>query len=153
MIVFGIRCSNSDYTCCILEGNADSPQMNALHHIDFPKDYGEAEALRWFYQEMQGLFKEYAIDAVGIKRAETNVKRSNELERRIQNEAIVSLAAAEKGCMSVCRKVKATIARDMGLKGKAKYLETKLDTSPIPEFHNYSQKEREAILAAWSCMF
>ena len=75
MIVCGIRCSNTDYSCCILEGDADSPQMKALHHVDFPKDYGEAEALRWFYQEMQGLFKEYAIDALGIKKAETNVRR------------------------------------------------------------------------------
>jgi len=153
MIVFGIRCSNTDYTCCILEGDADFPQMKVLHHIDFPQDYGEAEALRWFYQEMQGLFKEYAIDAVGVKRAETNVKRSNALELRIQNEAIVSLAAVEQGCTSVCRKVKSTIAKDLGLKGRSRYLNTELDTSSIPEFDNYSKKEQEAILAAWSCMF
>ncbi|MBL7224726.1 MAG: hypothetical protein ISS59_01215 [Desulfobacteraceae bacterium] len=152
MIVLGIRCSNTDYTCSILEGDADIPEVKETQHIAFPKGYGEAEALRWFYREMQSLFTSWRIDAVGIKRAETNVKRSNSLELRIQHEGIATLAAAEHGCTAVYRKVNSTIAKDLGLKGKGKYLQTKLDTSPIPNFDNYSKKKQEAILTAWSCM-
>jgi hypothetical protein len=45
-----------------------------------------------------------------------------------------------------------TISKDLGLKGKGKYLKTKLDTSPIKDFENYAQKVQEAILVAWSCI-
>lgn len=89
---------------------------------------------------------------MGIKRTETSVKRSNALERRIEYEAIASLAAAEAGCTNVHRKVAATVAKDLGLKGKSKYLKTDLDTSAIDRFAAYSAKEHEAILVAWSCM-
>ena len=152
MIILGVRCSNTDYTYCILSGDARSPHVDAVKHVSYPNGYTEAETLRWLHQEFQAICGRQTLDAVGIKRAETNVQRSNSLESRIQAEAMVSLAAAEAGCRTVGRKVGSTMAKDLGLKGKAKYLQTKLDTSPIPDFGNYSAKEREAILVAWSCM-
>lgn len=152
MKVLGIRCSNNDYTYCILSGSSSAPIIEEIQRLSFPAGYSEPEALLWFYRELQGLFKRNGFDSVGIKRSEVSVKRSNNLELRIQNEAIVSLVAAEAGVSSVQRKVKPTIAKDLGLKGKSKYLETRLDTSVIDGFDSYSNKEREAILTAWSCM-
>ncbi len=148
MRILGVRCSNSDYTCCLLSGDAATPKVENMIHVNYPNGYSEAETLRWLRQEFQKLCN--GIDVVCIKRAETNVKRSNSLEVRIQAEAIVALAAAESGCTKVERKVGSTVAKDLGLKGKAKYLQTKLDTSAIPDFGNYSAKEQESILVAWS---
>jgi len=152
MRVLGVRCSNTDYYFCLLSGDAASPQVEFMKHVNFPNGFSEAETLRWLYQEFQEIFRSQHIDCVGIKRAETNAKRSNSLEFRIQAEAIVSLAATEAGCPSVERKVASTIAKGLGLKGKAKYLETKLDTSAIAGFNTHPAKQQEAILVAWSCM-
>lgn len=152
MLALGIRCSNKDYSCCILSGTRDNPLIESNHHVSFPTGYSESDALRWFHQEMEAIFGTASIDLVGIKRAETMVKRSNSLEQRIQNEAIVSLVAAQKGCTGVSKKVNSTIAKDLGLKGKGKYLKTKLDTSAFPDFDSYPDKMKEAILVAWSCM-
>jgi hypothetical protein len=152
MTVMGVRCSNSDYTYCILSGTHDTPVVEATAQVSFPKDYSEPELLKWLHQEMSTAFTKHKCDAVGIKKPEATVQRSNALEARIQNDAIVSLAAAEAGCLSVYRKVKATIAKGLGLKGKGKYLETKLDTTAITGFDRYSSKIQEAILVGWSCM-
>lgn len=152
MRTLGVRCSNTDYTYCILSGNATTPHTESINHVPYPNGFTDAETLRWLHQELQAILDAQALDCVAVKRAETNVKRSNSLELRIQAEAIVILAAAEAGCRSVVRKVAATIAKDLGLKGKAKYLQTKLDTTPISNFADYSTKEKEAILVAWSCM-
>jgi hypothetical protein len=152
MKILGVRCSNTDYTYCLLSGDAATPVIDDVRHVAFPNGYAEAETLRWLHQEFQTLVSGKTLDAVGIKRAETNVQRSSSLEFRIQAEAIVSLVAAEIGYTSVKRKVGSTLAKDLGLKGKAKYLQTKLDTSVIPDFGDYSAKEQEAILVAWSCM-
>lgn len=152
MTFIGIRCSNSDYAYCILRGTQDTPVLEETKQISFPKGYNEPEVLKWLYQEMCAVFSKYKCDAVGIKNPEATVPRSKSLESRIQNGAIVSLAAAESGCFEVCRKVKSTIAKDLGLKGKGKYLETKLDTTLIPDFDRFSSKIQEAILVGWSCM-
>jgi hypothetical protein len=62
---------------------------------------------------MQAVFGTHKVDAIGIKKAEANVVRSNALETRIKGDAIVSLAAAEAGCRAVYKKVKSTIAKDL----------------------------------------
>ncbi len=152
MKVLGIRCSNNDYTYCILSGTQEIPKVKILRQVAFPANFSAAEALRWFHHEMQEVFNGWNVEAVGIKKPETTVKRSNSLEMRIQNEAIVTLTAAEKGCMVVSRKVKSTMAKDLGLKGKGKYLETKLDTTAFEGFEQFPPKKKEAILVAWSCM-
>jgi hypothetical protein len=51
----------------------------------------------------------------------------------------------------VYRKTKPTIAKDLGLKGKGKYLDT-LDCSVFPDYDNEKEKIKEAILVAWSCI-
>jgi hypothetical protein len=48
------------------------------------------------------------------------------------------------------RKVKATIAKDLGLPGKPRSLTTDLDASVFPEYKDAPEKIKEAILVAWS---
>jgi hypothetical protein len=152
MKALGVRCSNSDYTYCVISGDADSPDIECVKRVAFPKDFTEAETLKWLHQEATAILGDASFDAVGIKRAETNVKRSNSLEVRIQAEAIFCLAASQLGCDVIDQKVNSTIAKDLGLKGKAKYLDTKLDTSVIPDFDDYPEKHQDAIRVAWSCL-
>jgi len=152
MKVLGIRCSNSDYAYCIISGIRMAPAVEATRRVSLPEGYNEAESLKWLRQEMQNIFGSHRFDQVGIKKAETNARRTNALDARIRNEAIVSLVAAESGCLRVAWKVKSTIAKDLGLKGKGKYLESRLDTSPIIGFDAYPREIKEAVLVGWSCM-
>jgi hypothetical protein len=71
---------------------------------------------------------------------------------RIENEAMIFLAAESFGIKQIVRKTKPTIAKDLGLKGKGKYLSTHLDTIIFPTFDKETIKLQEAILAAWSSM-
>ena len=152
MKVLGVRCSNTDCTFCLLSGSKDSPAVDMSQNIKLPKDFNKAEALNWFSQELETIFKKNKIYAVALKGPEPMVRRSNNLVSRVQNEAIVYLVAARFGIIDVETKVKASIAKQLGLKGKGKYLDTKLDTSVIEGFDNFSVKEREAILVGWSAL-
>ena len=152
MKVLAIRCSNNDYTYCVMSGTKDSPNVDVNDRVAFPRGFSTPEALRWFHHEIQGLLNSHSPDRVVIKGAEPMVKRSNTLESRMHNEAIIFLCCSQTGCEMVEKKVKATIAKDLGLKGRAKYLASKLDTSVIPNFDERSVKEQEAILAGWSCL-
>lgn len=152
MLVIGLRFSNSDFSFCILSGSQDAPGIVDSGRVAFPKGFTEPELLNWLYQEVAGLLRHHGCDAIAIKRAEGTVKRSNALETRIQAGAIATLAGAQTGCREIYRKMSATVAKDLGLKGKGKYLKTKLDTSAIASFGSYPPKIQEAILVAWSCM-
>lgn len=152
MAVYGIRFSNSDFSFCILTGHSDAPTVAESGRVAFPTGYSEPELLKWLHQEITALLQRQACDALAIKKAEGTVKRSNALETRVQAGAIASLVAAQIGCTKVHRKMSSTVAKDLGLKGKGKYLKTKLDTSVIADFDSYPAKTQEAILVAWSAM-
>lgn len=152
MKTIALRCSNSDFAYVVLDGNQDSPSIEHCAKIPFPKGYAEHSLLYWFYQEISEIVKSHSPDQLVVKAAESMVKRSNSLELRMRIEGIALMVAAEVGCSNAYRKVKSTIAKDLGMKGKGKYLETKLDTSIIPNFDSYKGKEQEAILAGWSCL-
>lgn len=108
--------------------------------------------LTWSDKTIKTLINQHSPNAVAVKAAEQMVKRSGALETRIRIEGISLMSAAEAGCDTACRKVKATIAKDLGMKGKGKYLETQLDTSCITDFDTYNAKQQEAILVWWSCL-
>ena len=152
MKVIALRCSSSDFSYAVLTGSQISPTLITSHSIPFPKGYKEFSLLYWFYQEIAGLISTHTPDILVVKATEPMVKRSNSLENRIRIEGIALMAAAKAGCSLACRKVKTTIAKDLGLKGKGKYLQTHLDTSLISEFASYREKNQESILAGWSCL-
>ena len=99
---------------------------------------------------MDGLLGKHQISRLVIKGPEGLATRGKAFVERTEHEAVAILNAADHGLARVSRKVKATIAKDLGMKGKAKYLDTKLDKSAIDGFDDRSEKVREAILAAWS---
>ncbi|WMI72118.1 hypothetical protein RBH88_03190 [Aminobacterium sp. MB27-C1] len=152
MKILAIRCSNCDFAYAIVEGSKGSPTVIDSEVVGYPKGYDEHVLFHWFHQEIMELINHYSPDGVAVKAAEPMVKRSGILETRIRIEGIALMSGAEAGCSIACRKVKSTIAKDLGMKGKGKYLETKLITSPIAGFDSYNTKRQEAILVGWSCL-
>ena len=150
MKYLGIRLSNSDFSFAILDGSRNSPKVLRSETLLLPKNYCIADKLDWLLKELECLIKTNNIKGVVIKRTETMVKRSNNLELRIKLETMAYLAAKNCGIKNVAEKVKSTIAKDLGLKGKSKYLSTKLDTTIIKDFHKKTAKIQEAILVAWT---
>lgn len=152
MRLLAVRCSNTDFAYAVIEGTKQSPTVVESDLTGYPKGSEEHVLFHWFHQEIMGLIGNHSPDGVAVKAAETMVKRTRSLEIRIRVEGIALMSAAEAGCDTAHRKVKSTIAKDLGMKGKGKYLETKLDTSPIADFDSYNTKQQEAILVGWSCL-
>jgi hypothetical protein len=149
----GIRCSNNDYSYAILNGTQHLPKIISKSSISFPKGFSRSQSLKWFLQELEELLKKHpSIRVIAIKGAEPMASRGRSFTARIENEAMVYLAAANFGIKSIFKKTKPTIAKDLGLKGKGKYLFTKLDCSVISNFDKETEKIKEAILVAWSCI-
>lgn len=147
---FGIRCSNTDFSYSILEGSKKAPILKEKHSINYPVGYSLPFSLKWFRQELIEIIKKNNVDVLVIKCSEGLAARNKTFVDRVSFEGIVLLASAETGIRNVSKKVKSTIAKDLGLKGRAKYLTTILDTKLIPGFEELTEKEKDATLAAWS---
>jgi hypothetical protein len=88
---------------------------------------------------------------VVIKRFE-GLAKGTAYEDRVEHEAAVFLACDSCGISGVFKKVKSTIAKNLGCKGRAHYLLT-LNTSLIPNYSQYTEKEQDSILAGWSELY
>ena len=131
-----------------LKAIAKRPTIVEDRLVPYPVDYQRPKLLRWFYQELEGLLAKHSISKIVIKGAEGMATRDRAFVERTEHEAIAMLAAANCGIAGVSRKVKATIAKDLAMKGKAKYLDTQLDKSVISGFQGRPLKVQEAILRA-----
>ncbi len=124
MSVLGIRCSNTDLAYCVLSGTKEASAIEAASAITYPRGFSAPETLKWLRQEVAQIFERHPCSKVAIKKPELAVSRSNALDTRIACEGVVTLAAAEAGCISVDRLFNASIAKGLGLKGRGKYLKT-----------------------------
>lgn len=149
MKVLGVRCSNRDYTSAILGGTREKPKVLECDTVRYPKGFRTAQSLKWLLQEMESKIKKHDVRRVVMKRYE-GMSRGKAYEQRVEHEAMVALAAANRGLTAIFKKPKSTIAKDLGLKGRGHYLRTSLDTSVIPQYDDYEDKAQEAILCAWS---
>ena len=149
-LVLGLRCSNADYSFAVLDGSKSHPRIVEKGSVRFPHTYSRARQMGWFKQEIEDRRKHHSISALAIKGAEGIASRGKAFVERIENEAAAILAAVARGIGKVPRKTKSTIAKDLGLKGRAGYLATALDTSVIAGFNDLPVKEQEAVLVAWS---
>lgn len=149
MNVLGIRCSNRDFTYVVMSGTKSIPQIKSQKAIMLPKNYSKPRALHWFVQEIEHLIEKHKIDVIVIKGFEGRT-RGKTYEERFELETAAFIAAGKNGINAVFKKVKSTIAKDLGLKGRGHYLKTHLDTSAIPDYSQKSDKEKEAILVGWS---
>jgi hypothetical protein len=152
MTTVGFRCSNKDYTYALIEGTKEKPSITVCDTIAFPVGYSKPQSLSWFIKEIKDIIENHEINGIAIKADEGMAGRSSAYETRVEHEAMIYLACADSGIKSVLKKRKNTIAKDLGLKGKGKYLNTKLDVSVIPNYADYSDKQKDAILVGWSML-
>lgn len=151
-MILGIRCSTKDFSYVILDGNQESPKLIHSDTLPFPKGYTNAECLKWFYLEIGGIIKTHGVSGIGIKGIEPMAMRGKSYGARMEKEGMVFLQAVENGIKNISRKVKSTIAKDLGFKGKGKYLKTKADFSSIDGYSVSITKVQEAIQVATSML-
>ena len=149
MAVLGIRCSNKDFTYVIMSGSKTTPRIDTSETNTYPCNFAQPRSLLWFVQEIEQLLSRHNINKIVIKGFEGRA-RGKSYQERVEYESAIFIAAAKNGLNAVFRKVKSTIAKDLGLKGRAHYLQTSLDTSVIAGYAAKPEKEKDAILAAWS---
>lgn len=148
-MILGLRCSNSDYHFALLEGTKKAPVIKKCERVQFPEGFKKPAALKWMVDEIKDKLTQVKAEKVVMKGPEPMARPTAELRERIEFEAAVYIACAETGLKAVFKKVKATIAKDLGVKGRARYLQT-LDTRHITGFEALSDKAKEAVLAAWT---
>ena len=150
MRTLGLRCGPSDYAFVIIEGTQEQPQIIHKGEITCPQGYKPLAKLGWFYQEIEDLCKKYEISKIAIKATEPMGRSGSKVvEQRLELETIALIAASHCGVEKAAKKVKATIAKDFGFKGKAKYLAS-INESALPNIDDLSDKLKEAALAGWS---
>jgi hypothetical protein len=147
-MILGIRCSNKDYSFAVVHGTKDTPKLVASDTIPLPKGFSKPHSLKWLYQEAEALLDKHDISKIVVKRFEGRT-RGTIFENRVENETAFMLAGANRGMKAIFKKVKSTIAKDLGQKGRAKYL-ANLSTESIPEFGHLQDKVQEAVMAARS---
>ncbi len=146
----GLRFSNSDYTFAVMENLKTSPIIRESNTIAYPKGFQRAQTLKWLVHEIESIFQRNDdISIVVVKRFEGKSK-GNAFEERVECEATAYIASANKGLKAVYKKMGSTIAKDLGLKGKATLLKTDLDTTVIDGFEKFSEKLKDAVLSAWT---
>lgn len=149
MKVLGIRCSNKDYTFAILKGSKNKPKLLETNTEVCPRGYFTTQRLNWLLLNIEDILKKHDIKRVVMKRHEGKT-RGKSYEERVENETMIYLACYNCGLKTVFKKPYSTIAKDLGLKGRARYLTTALDKSLILDYDKYPAKIQDAILAGWS---
>jgi hypothetical protein len=147
-MVLGVRCSNRDFRYAVVDGRKTAPTVVRLETLLLPQGFASSQALHWLFQEVTDLLGGHTIGKIVIKRFEGQ-SRGKPFEERVGLEAAVMLAAGAKGMKGVFKKGKSTLAKDLGQKGRARYL-TNVDTSVLPQFVAFTEKQQEAVLAVWS---
>jgi hypothetical protein len=149
MRVLGLRFSTKKIWVAFVEGTADSPELINTKTLTIPKGFEGPDALGWLYLELTDLTKAFKPDCIVLKGTEPMAKKSQSTVTRIDNEAIALLVSKHLGICCPGRKVNSTLAKAVAGKGKAKYLKD-LEIKSIPNFQDFSDEHREAILAALS---
>lgn len=152
MIILGLRCSPSEFSFSVMEGTLKSHMLVATGRIKYPTGYNHCELLRWLHNEIGGLIGKYQVNGIGVKGTEAMGMKGKSYGERMELEAMIFLQAIQHGIKYAKRKVKSTIAKDIGLKGKGKYLTDGFDYFSIDNFSKMSQHLQEATQVALSML-
>jgi hypothetical protein len=151
MSVLGIRFTTTAFSVALLDGTRDSPTPVDIHTTRLPKAFGHPQLLEWIDKDLTDYLKKYTPDVVVVKGAEPMAARSGAFVARCDFEAIAILAATRCGVPCKGRTVKATLAKILAGKGKARYLAT-VTPPGMPDFAERSTEEQDAIIAAWAAL-
>jgi len=101
-------------------------------------------------REIEALLKANEVGLVIIRQFEGRAK-GTAYEDRVEAEAAVAIAAGNAGIRTVHKKRQGSLAKDLGLKGRARYLKT-MDKSQLAGYVDMADKLQEAALCAWSAL-
>ncbi len=146
--VIGLRFTNKGFAFAVLEGTRANPTLVESSMRQCPKAFKACEIAKWVKYELDSIFSKFKPDFICIKSFEGRSKGAA-YEERVRLEGIAHYCASELGLRDLARKRKSTMAKDLGLKGRAHYLST-FDTSSIDTFHDLDLLVQESVLVAWS---
>ncbi len=149
MVSLGIRFSTRALAFAVLDGPKTSPGVIDCQKVQYPTHFAHVPLLDWVYMEIETICQKHNVSTVVIKKYEGQTK-GNSYEERVHCEGVALLAAHRCSKIPGFVKAKSTLAKDV--KGKAKYLKTKLPTNLVPNFSKYSEMEQEAIICSWSTL-
>lgn len=132
-------------------GSKGQPKLIRIIKKPFPLDYSRVQIIDWFLQELDDFIQANdGINEIIIKSPDAMSRRNTAYEERLENQGVAYLAASRNGIRLVTRKVRSTIAKDLGLKGNSREYAA-VDCSQIyTKQSSISEDERDSILAAWS---
>lgn len=148
--MIGFRCSNLDYTYAVVSKNAEAFKLVETKTVGFPKNFCRVEALRWFYLEIEQLLKRIEPSGVMLKRAEMAAAKSKSFVERVENEGVILLVSGMLNSKYVRGKVKATLLKDLGYKGRGRYFQNAVNDAEWISGDDISEKMVEAALVARS---
>ena len=114
MTALGLRCGSKEYMYAILNGSRKTPQLTDTGSAQVPRGYAKPQALRWMAQEVEDLCKRHSFNAICMKGTEGLAARGAAFVSRVELEAIVCLVGYNMGINPVDKKVKSTLAKDLG---------------------------------------
>ena len=145
MPVIGLRCFTNGFSCVVLQGTQQSPQLIMNDKYSFPVNLSWGGQLAWLRMQILELSRQHNITAAGIKSIESNARQKP--QKRFEAEGVVQEAAhVLLGCDCTPR-VKSQLRRDIvGFTQAARYLASILTERGLSELDNDSF--RDAALAA-----
>ena len=150
MKIIGFICSSSDFTYALLEGGKTSPIIVKVEEISFPKGCSRSAILKWLYYEVEQLLKRFEPKGVLLKRAEHGASKDKSYTMRVENEAVILLLVGMLNIKYVDNKVKPTILKDLGYKGRSRYFAVACE-DVLSEYNGkVTEKIKEAIMVARS---
>jgi len=87
MLALGFRCYPNGFAYVVLTGNQSTPEIVAKDKFDLPQDECWCAKLCWLRRQIVELLELHNPDAVGIKRAESNVRKIN--TQRCEIEGVI----------------------------------------------------------------
>lgn len=147
MNTLGLRASPKEVTFCVYD-TVSSDIVN-IEEIKIPNALDMPEKLKYLRATVLDILREYDIDSAGIRLTEFNAR--SVCFERIQIEGVLQEAFASSTLREYFQGALTTIASKLGkdktilanlIKNKAS------DYVGVPNWRQYTDKEREAVLAA-----
>lgn len=147
MNTLGLRASPKEVTFCVY--NTEFDEIVNVEEIKIPNALEVPEKLKYVRATILDILREFQIDSAGIRLTEFNA-RSPSYER-IQIEGVLQEAFASSTLRAYFQGALTTIASKLGedktrLSQLIKTVDANYDR--VPDWSEFSDKEREAILAA-----
>ncbi|NMD51217.1 hypothetical protein HG547_06140 [Shewanella sp. DNRA4] len=146
MNVLGLRASPKEVTFCVY--NTEYDEIVNVEEIKIPNALETPERLKYVRATILDVLREFNIVAAGLRLTEFNARSPN--FERIQLEGVIQESFASSTLQSYYQGALVTIASKLGddKTRLSNLIKTANDYERVPDWDEFSEKEREAILTA-----